>query len=308
MKINRLDDLQVFVAAAEAGSFSSAARRLGISPMVASAIIKRLENSIGQRLFERSTRRVRLSEVGERLLPHAREVVREIAAGEAAIGEESAAACLNVPLRLSMPSDLARSCLIAWIEDFLARQPVEAGGLLLDLRVTDRPADMFGQPVDFALRYGVPDNSGMVALPVAPENRRVLCAAPSYLARHGVPATPGDLRRHNCLRFVRGELPHSRWRFGVGGEHSVEVSGDRVADDSAVVRQWAVAGLGITYKSRIDVADDLISGRLQTLLPDLPGEAAPLNLLAVSRNRITPPLRRLVDHLATCCQTRLNGI
>lgn len=307
MKINRLDDLQVFVAAAEAGSFSVAARRLGMSPVVASAVIKRLETGIGQRLFERSTRRVRLSEAGERLLPHAREVVRAIAAGEAAIGDESANG-LSGPIRLSMPSDLARSCLIAWIEDFLAGYPVKEGDFLLDLRVTDRPADMFEQPVDFALRYGMPEDSGMVALPVAPENTRILCAAPSYLARYGVPESLGDLRQHNCLRFVRGDLPYSRWRFGPKGEQAIEVSGDRIADDGAAVRQWALAGQGIAYKSRLDVADDLISGRLRQVLPEWSGEATPLNLLAVSRGRITLPIRRLADYLAACCSARLAGV
>ncbi len=307
MKISRLDDLQVFVSAAEAGSFSVAARRLGISPVVASAVIKRLEAGIGQRLFERSTRRVRLSEAGERFLPHARDAVRAIAAGEAAIGDESENG-LSGPIRLSMPSDLARSCLITWVEDFLASFPAREGDLLLDLRVTDRPADMFEQPVDFALRYGMPEDSGMVALPVAPANTRVLCAAPSYLARCGVPESLSDLRRHNCLRFVRGDLPYNRWRFGRNGEQAIEVGGDRIADDGGVVRQWALAGLGIAYKSQLDIADDLISGRLRQLLPEWPGEATPLNLLAVSRGRITPPIRRLADYLASCCSARLAGV
>ncbi len=307
MKISRLDDLQVFVSAAETGSFSVAARRLGISPVVASAVIKRLEAGIGQRLFERSTRRVRLSEAGERFLPHARDAVRAIAAGEAAIGDESANG-LSGPIRLSMPSDLARSCLITWVEDFLASFPAREGDLLLDLRVTDRPADMFEQPVDFALRYGMPEDSGMVALPVAPTNTRVLCAAPSYLARCGVPESLSDLRRHNCLRFVRGDLPYNRWRFGRNGEQAIEVSGDRIADDGGAVRQWALAGLGIAYKSQLDIADDLISGRLRRLLPELPGEATPLNLLAVSRGRVTPPIRRLADYLASRCSARLTGV
>jgi DNA-binding transcriptional LysR family regulator len=240
-------------------------------------------------------------------LPHARDAVRAIAAGEAAIGDEAANG-LSGPIRLSMPSDMARSCLITWVEDFLASFPAREGDLLLDLRVTDRPADMFEQPVDFALRYGMPEDSGMVALPVAPTNTRVLCAAPSYLARCGVPESLSDLRRHNCLRFVRGDLPYSRWRFGRNGEQVIEVSGDRIADDGGVVRQWALAGLGIAYKSQLDIADDLISGRLRRLLPEWPGEATPLNLLAVSRGRITPPIRRLADYLASCCTARLAGV
>jgi DNA-binding transcriptional LysR family regulator len=303
MKINRLQDLSVFVSAAQFGNFSDAARDLGISPVVASAIIKRLEASLGVRLFERSTRRVRLSEAGERLLPHAREALQALAFGEAALSKTSVDETrLHGPLRLSMPSDLGRSLLIDWIEEFIASQGPGAP-LMLELRVSDRLSNLLQQPVDFALRYGKPEDSGMIALPVAPHNQRILAAAPAYLARHGTPSSPQDLRQHNCLRFVIADTVHGRWRFNANGEETiVDVQGDRIADDGGIVRQWALAGLGICNKSYLDVAHDLASGRLVRLLPDWQGEITPLTMLVVSRQHLNGGIRALCADLAARCQ------
>lgn len=303
MKINRVDDLQIFVAAAEAGSFSEAARRIGISPVVASAVIKRLESSLGVRLFERSTRNVRLSDAGERLLPHAREALQALSWGEKSIFDETAGdALLTGTLRLSLPGDFGRNYLIGWIEEFIAAQPGKSS-VTLELRVSDRLSNLLQQPVDFAIRYGIPEDSGFIALPIAVDNRRVLCASPAYLARRGIPEKLTDLRQHNCLRFMLNDAVHSRWRFEGSNESlAFEAKGDRVADDAGVVHQWAIEGLGVAYKSWLDIAPDLAAGRLKILLPHLRGEPAPLYLLAVSKQQITNGIRRLVATLSERCK------
>lgn len=308
--MDRLAPLQLFVAAAEAGSFSAAARRLDLSPVQASATIARLESELGVRLFERSTRRLRLTGAGEQWLPHARQTLAAWDEGQAALrGAAGEAQPLQGRLRVSLPSDLGRQRLWRWIEDFAAH---EAGsGLKLELRISDRIADLMQDPVDFAVRYGEPPDSGLIALPVAPDNHRVLCASPAYVARHGQPQTPADLRNHDCLRFVLGDSLHGRWRFatrdGADGWQAVEVGGSHVADDGGLVREWAVAGLGLAYKSRIDVADDLAAGRLVALLPDWLGEPAPLHWMAVGRHRMTPALRRLAAHLRSRCERLAGG-
>jgi DNA-binding transcriptional LysR family regulator len=334
MKINRIDDLNVFVRAAQLGSFSDAARDLGISPVVASAIIKRLEAALGVRLFERSTRRVRLSDAGERLLPHAREALQALAWGEAALGQAPAHdGRLQGLLRLSMPSDLGRSVMLDWIEQFIAKQGPGAA-LMLELRISDRITHLLQHSVDFALRYGRPEDSGLIALPIAPRNRRLLVAAPAYLARCGTPRQPQDLLQHNCLRFVVNDVVHGRWRFvpraGLLADASasdeskpttaadvadvanaadmVEVQGDRVADDGGIVRQWALAGLGIASKSALDVAGDIASGRLVRLLPDYLGEATPLYLVVVSKQHLQDGVRSLCAELARQCQALLQRI
>lgn len=302
MKITRLDDLQVFVAAAEAGSFTEAARRLHLTPAAVSAVVKRLEQGLGGRLFERSTRHVRLSEAGERMLGPAREALQALAQCEGALQEEGdPVGHFNGPLRMALPSDLGRHHVLGWLAEFLA----DDEAVSLELRVSDRLSHLLEQPVDVAVRYGEPDDSGFIALPLAPRNARVLVASPAYAAEHGLPQSPAELRRHNCLRFVLGDALYSRWRLeSAAGVQTVEVRGRHQADDGAVVRQWAVDGLGIAYKSALDVAQDLATGRLLRVLPGH-SEPVPLNLVVVSRQHLTPGLRRLAGQLAQRCQALL---
>jgi DNA-binding transcriptional LysR family regulator len=303
MKMDRLAPLELFIAAVETGSFSAAARRLDVGPVQASATMARLERELGVRLFERTTRRLRLTQAGEQWLPHARLLLATWQAGQSALrlaaGTE---APLSGRLRVSLPSDLGRQHLWRWIEAFCSTHA--APDLALELRLSDRLADLVQEPVDDAVRYGEPPDSGLIALPLAPDNRRVLCASPAYLARRGAPRSPADLAGHDCLRFVLGDSLHGRWRFqsAQGETVAVEVRGQRVADDGGLVREWALAGLGLAYKSRLDVADDLAAGRLVALLPDWRGEAAPLHWMAVGRHHVTPALRRLIDSIRARCE------
>ena len=135
----------------------------------------------------------------------------------------------------------------------------------------------------------------------------MLCAAPAYFARHGVPKTPDDLRRHNCLLLALSDTTHDQWTFHGAGDdtqqHVVRVTGNRIADDGELVRRWAVAGHGIAYKSRLDVLADLRAGRLQPALTDWRGEAAPLHLICTHRLALSPTLMRLRDFL----QERIAG-
>jgi DNA-binding transcriptional LysR family regulator len=291
MKVIRLDDLQVFVQTADAGSFSAAARLIDTTPAMASNAVQRLEKELGTRLFVRSTRSMRLSDDGERYLPHARAMLASLAGGSQALAE--ARGEIAGPLRLSLPSDLGRNVLVPWLDEFQARHP----GISLQLWISDRAADLLRHPIDAAIRYGALDDSGLVAQPLAPENRRALCAAPDYLARHGSPAHPDDLRSHNCLCFVWGEQVHDRWTFDLPrGPHAVDVRGNRISDAADVVRRWALAGHGVVYKSRLDVTADIAAGRLVELLPGL-GQRAPVNMVSAHRAQLTPAVQHLRDFL-----------
>ncbi|MNV65388.1 HTH-type transcriptional regulator DmlR [compost metagenome] len=180
------------------------------------------------------------------------------------------------------------------MDDFQTQYP----RVSFQVRISDRLADLYRQPVDIAIRYGTPNDSGLVALPLAEHNRRVVCASPAYLARHGVPQTPADLRRHNCLSFVLGETLHDRWAFEhEGTATTVPVKGDRVGDDGDLVRRWALAGHGVAYKSRYDVLADLRAGRLVALLPDYVTEPSPLYLLCVHRMLLSPAVKRMREFL-----------
>ncbi|WP_038494665.1 LysR family transcriptional regulator [Janthinobacterium agaricidamnosum] len=297
----RLDDLLVFVRTADRGSLSAAARELDISPALASAGLKRLEGELGLRLFARTTRSLRLTEEGEHYLIHAREALRLLKEGHDALiqGKDSFAGTLKI----SVPSDFGRNLLLAWLDKFQLQYPKIA----YQINVSDRIADMYRQPVDMAIRYGKQEDSSMIAMPLAPDNQRVLVASPGYIAQYGRLTVLEDLLHHNCLRFALEDGMHDRWTFyrpasaGADEPVSLTVSGNRSADDADLVRRWAVAGLGIAYKSRLDVSDDLRSGRLQVLLPEVAGEAAPLHLVCLHRAQVTPTVIHLRDFLRAEC-------
>jgi DNA-binding transcriptional LysR family regulator len=290
----RVDDLQVFVSAAQSGSFSAAARQLDLSPALASGAVQRLERAVGARLFVRSTRRMRLSEDGENYLPPARAILAAISDGQQALVQDRTE--VAGPLRLSAPSDLGRNVLLPWLDTFQQLHPK----ISLQVRMSDQAANFFSKALDAGVRYGKLADSTLVALPLVPDNRRTLCAAPDYIARHGRPSTPEELRSHNCLRYVMGEQTYERWTFHLpDGLRTVSISGDRVSDDADVVRRWAVAGHGIVYKSRLDVWPDLVAGTLVELFPPAFGQPTPLQLVAAHRSALTPAIQQLRAFLAT---------
>lgn len=302
MAMLRFDDLQLFVRTAETGSLSAAARLLDVSPAVASAALKRLEQQLQVRLLARSTRSLRLTPEGELYLVHARLALQSLEEGRQQLVGSQEGIC--GVLQLSAPSDLGRNTLLPWLDAFQDEHPQ----LQLRLLLADRVADLFREPVDIALRYGAPEDSSLVALPVAPENRRVLCASPSYLARHGSPRSVEELHQHNCLLYMLHGRAYDRWHFQDGKrEVLMNVAGDRVCDDADVTRRWAVAGRGVVYKSWLDVAEDVHEGRLQVLLPNWLGEPTPLYLVCAHRAQLSKAVHLLREFVQLRCQRLLDA-
>ncbi len=298
----RFDDLQLFVRTAETGSLSAAARLLDVSPAVASAALKRLEQQLQVRLLARSTRSLRLTPEGELYLVHARLALQILEEGRQQLVGSQEGIC--GVLQLSAPSDLGRNTLLPWLDAFQDEHPQ----LQLRLLLADRVTDLFREPVDIALRYGAPEDSSLVALPVAADNRRVLCASPSYLARHGSPRSVEELHQHNCLLYMLHGRAYDRWRFQDGKrEVLMNVAGDRVCDDADVTRRWAVAGRGVVYKSWLDVAEDVREGRLQVLLPNWLGEPTPLYLVCAHRAQLSKAVHLLREFVQLRCQRLLDA-
>ncbi|MEQ4575441.1 MAG: LysR family transcriptional regulator [Gammaproteobacteria bacterium] len=288
----RFDDLALFVRTAALGSFSRVAREVDLLPGQVSAAIARLERELDLRLFVRTTRSLRLTAEGEQYLPYAQQVLDTLREGRERLG--GADAELHGLLQIAAPSDLGRNLLLPWLGEFHRMHP----RLNLRLHLSDQVADVFRDPVDVALRLGRFDEARYVALPLAPENRRVLVASPDYLRRHGRPATPDALREHACVTYMLGGRAHDRWSFDLDGRrHTVDVRGAMLCDDAEVVRRWALAGEGIAYKSWLDVAEDVQAGRLQALFP-AHGESVPLNLVCPHRKQFSPAIRQLHDLLA----------
>lgn len=290
-----LQDLNIFVRTVESGSLSATARALDLTPAAASAALKRLEAELGVPLFVRSTRSLRLTQPGERFLAQCRPALEALQQASQQLGAAEAQALQGV-LRLAAPSDLGRNVLLPWFDEFQALHPQ----VDIRLHLSDSIANVYSEPVDAAFRYGEPPDSSLVALPLAASHRRVLCASPAYLERHGAPASPHELAQRDCLCFMLNDDVHDRWRFSRDGgpAFTVRVKSVNVSNDGDVVRRWALMGRGIAYKAFFDVAADLAHGRLRPLCTDWATEATPLYLVLPGRRQLTPLLRRLRDFVA----------
>jgi len=287
--LKALQDLDIFVRTVDSGSLSATARALDLTPAATSAALKRLEAELGVALFVRSTRSLRLTQQGERFLEQCRPALQALQQAGQQIGDGEQA--LRGTLKLAAPSDLGRNVLLPWLHDFQEAHPQ----VDIRLQLSDSITNVYSSPVDAAFRYGKPRDSNLVALPLAASHRRVLCASPAYLARHGAPATPHELSGHDCLCFMLHDEVHDRWRFSLGEAPpvTVRVKSVNVSNDGDAVRRWALLGKGIAYKSFFDIASDLAQGRLLPLCTDWTTEATPLYLVVPDRRQLTPLLRAL---------------
>jgi len=291
-RIENVSDLNVLLHTVSGGSLTAAARALGITPAAASATLKRLETQLGTRLFERSTRAMRLTPPGQVLLEYVQRAFELLAEGESQLDAERGA--LVGTVRVSAPSDLARTVLMPMLDAFLRVHP----GVKLALNVGDRVLDVLRDEVDLAIRYGELSDSRLVARPLSLEHP-ILSASPDYLSRHSTPRTPTDLVDHNCITFIRGGRTFGSWRFGQHGQWTtVRVSGDRVLDDASLAREWAVSGAGIIFMTEIEQRRDLQSGRLVRLLTEWQTDPYPLHALLPSGRFVPNRVRALVDFIA----------
>ncbi len=290
--MHALSDLQLFVRVADTGNMSEVARQLNLTPAAASAAIKRLETLLEATLFERSTRSLRLTQAGERFLGYCRPALELLDEGRTSVkqGRENLSGMIHV----AAPSDLARNVLRDAFNQFQARYP----GITLTLLLSDNMQNLYREHIDLSLRYGQMQDSSLVARKLA-DNHIIACATPNYLEKHGWPEVPADLATHNCLRLFRNGQLHSRWRFVKDGvAEEVEVSGDRAANDGAMVKQWGLDHAGIIFKSWLDVRAEVASQQLIALFPAWQQESYPLYAVMPSRQYQPARVRALVEFLA----------
>ena len=296
MKFENMDELRVALACARDGSLTAAAAALQITPAAASASLKRLEARLAVRLFERSTRSMRITPQGELFCAYAQRALDLL--DEARGPLDAHHQRLVGAIRLAAPSDLTRQSLLPWLEVFSQQHPA----VELHLTVGDAMRDLLRDQVDVALRYGVLQDSTMVARRLF-DAHRVVCAAPAYLERHGTPQHPDDLARHECLSFhIRGRR-HLVWQLentqsSPPERMEVRVTGRLSSDDAEVAHRWALAGQGIVYKSGLDMRHSLASGALVRLLPQWQSAPMPLHAVLPSNRFIPARVRALVDFLA----------
>lgn len=288
--MDRLQSMAVFVRVAELGSFSSAARQLGLSKSAVSKHVTALEERLGVRLINRTTRRLALTEIGAAYRDYCARIVQDVEEAEAVAMQHSALP--RGRLRLNAPMTFGRLHLGPLLPEFLARHP----GIEVELTLNDRFVDLLEEGYDVAVRIGRLADSSLIARRLA--SARSICAAsPAYLAARGAPREPAGLAGHNCLRYTLSARP-DEWGFQRGAEHvAVKVAGNLVANNGDALRAAAVEGLGIVYLPDFIIGDDLAAGRLVELLPGWLAPEIPIHAVFPPQRHTTAKLRAFVDFL-----------
>jgi DNA-binding transcriptional LysR family regulator len=273
-RIGDRSEMEAFVRAVDLGGFSAAARELGVTPSALSKLVSRLEASLQVRLLERTTRTLRPTPEGELLLAHCRRILAEI---EDAEGElTSAAAQPRGRLRLHAGVGFGSHQLVPALPSFAERFPEVEVELILE----DRPVDLARERIDISVWPGPPADGDVVARKLC-DFDRVLCAAPSYRARRGLPDTPDDLAAHDCITLCGLPAALAPWTFRTPtGRRAVAVGGPVSANNAECIRRLALLGLGIARLNEFMVGDDLRAGRLVPVLAEAHcGDPLPMNVL-----------------------------
>lgn len=288
MLIENISDLLVFTQAVKGGSLSAAGRELGISLAVASKRLQRLEEQLGVRLLNRSTRQLSLTDEGAEYYHYCVRILAELEEGEELVTRGSKEPKGN--LKVTMPAAFGRLHIAPLVPEFLTRYPA----IKLTLHLTDSIVDIIDQGYDLAVRIGDLKDSSLVAKSIGLD-RRVVVATPSYLARYGAPRTPQDLAEHNALLFAGKD----HWNFtGPNAEEvSVKVSGNLDTNNCDALREAIHADLGLALRPLWDVWQDLRDGRLVRLLPAYIPPTYPINAVYPSRRLMPKKTRVFIAHL-----------
>lgn len=288
--MDRLQALKVFVAVAEAESFAQGARATGLSSPSATRAINTLETALGARLFTRSTRRVRLTDVGRSYLAEVRDILAQLQAAD-----DAASGAANTPvgqLRITCPQEFGRIYVTPLITDFLDRHPqVRAEVLMLD-----RIVNLVEEGFDLAVRIGHLPSSELTAVRIG-QVRRVICGSPDYFAARGRPQQPSDLASHRVVSLASA-APSREWRFGPDGAQTARVNPQLSVSSVAAAIGTAKRGWGLCRVLSYQVGPDLASGELETVLEAHEPAPLPIHLVHVEGRRAAAKVRAFIDFAA----------
>jgi len=285
-----IDHLKLFVRLASTHNIRLAGSEVGVSAAVASTYLNKLESGLGVRLVHRTTRKVSLTEEGEAFLPHAEDVLASIEAAEISVGVGNALP--SGTLRVAAPASFGRMHLMPGVKSFLSHYP----DLSVDFRFSDSIVDLVEGGFDIAIRNAVLEDSTLVARKLAPD-KRIVCASPEYLDKHGEPKSPEDLMNHECI-ILKGL---GTWEFELEqGRRALKVRGRFQSDNGDVVREACVDGLGISIISTWSAYKELSNGNLVEVLSEFPLVSNTAIWAVYPSNRlIAPKVRAFIDHFAS---------
>lgn len=288
--MNPYEDMRIFTQVMQAGSFTAAADLLGMSKQSVSRRLMQLEERLGVRLLNRSTRRLDATPLGQQYYDSAVRLLGEMQQAEQDISGQTQA--LRGTLRLSAPLSFAISHLGSLLTEFLQLH----AQLIVEIDLSDRAVDLIGEGYDLALRIGTLEDSSLVARRIA-SIERVYCASPGYLAARGTPLEPEALREHDCLPY--GHSRQVQWQFKGQGRtlQAIAVSGRMRANNGELLRDAAIAGMGVTYLPAFIVEQALADGRLVKLLEAWTPPPLQLSAVYPQHRQIARPVQAFVEFL-----------
>lgn len=294
-------ELTFFSLVAKKGSLSAAARELDVTPPAISKRLAQLEQRLGVRLLNRTTRRLSLTNEGEVYLENARRILADIEELERLVSSSRAAP--KGLLRVNATLGFGRTYIAPVVSAFAKRYPeVE-----VQLQLTDRPLNLAEEAFDVGVRFGEPPDARVVARKIA-SNRRLVCATPAYLKKFGIPKVPDELARHNCIVLRQNDAAYGIWRFTRGRKaETVKVRGALSSNDGEVVLNWALDGHGILIRAEWDLAKYLRSGRLQVVLEEFALPIADIYAVYPERHNLSAKVRVFVEFLLAHFQEKKVG-
>ena len=284
-------DMSAFVRAVELGGFSLAAREFGLTPSAISKLVTRLEDRLGVRLLNRTTRRLALTPEGEAYFHRSQRILADIAEAENEVARFRAQP--KGVLRVNTGTAFGLHQLAPALPEFLSRHPE----VKVELTLTDRVVDLIEEGADLGIRLGALVDSSLIARKIC-ELERVVCASPAYLKKHGTPRKPADLLKHNCLSIAYAPSLQ-RWPFAANdGVQHVEVTGNASANSAEALLQLALVGLGIIRLSEVIVGEAVREGKLVPLLQDVHhSEPLPLHAVYPQGRHRSPKVAAMVEFL-----------
>lgn len=283
-----LDELETFAKVVSTRSMSLAARSLGVTPAVVSKRIRRLEDQLGVRLLQRTTRQIAITEAGQGFYDRIVDILASVEEAQAFVSGRSTG--IIGTLRIAAPTSFGRMHIAPHLAGFMLAHPQ----LSVDMILSDALTDIVAEGFDLAIRISELKDSGLVARKIC-NSTRVLCASPDYVERHGLPQTIADLSAHQCLPAHNGEP----WRLeGPDGALTYRAEGMLRTNSSEVIREAVLTGLGIALRSTWDIGEELSKGHLVRVLTDYQGSRnVSISAIYPSRQFLPAKVRAFVDYL-----------
>lgn len=288
--MDHFKQISTFVDVALKGSLSAAARAEGIAPAMIGRRLDALEERLGVKLLQRSTRKIALTNEGITFLEDCQRILADLENAESAVSERSVRASGH--LLISAPAGFGRQHVAPLIPSFLA----EHRDVSVTLNLNDRVVDLIGEGIDVAIRIATLSDSSLIGVKLA-DNKRVVVASPAYIRKHGAPASLDDLASHNCLA-ISSEGSQRGWTFRQAGKNvTLKVAGNMVCNDGAVLHDWALSGKGLAWRSMWEVGSEIESGQLVTVLDEFAAPGNDIYAVFAQRRHLPLRIRAFVDFL-----------